>query len=453
MRWAFVLQYEMWVTLLLSVVVHFTSRNSVSAHPTANAMKRSEFLKKLLVDYDRRLPPNIDTDEPTIVDCSIFVVSFDSVNEMNMDYSMTVYMRQSWMDPRLDFQHLVNDSMIAVDSTMIEKLWVPDLYFPNGKGGNIHTITVPNKLIRLYEDGRVLYSVRLSLTVSCPMDLMKFPLDTQMCNLQMESFSFTTDRMRFEWNALAPVELNEYMQLPQFQLDHTETMNCWKSYSTGNFTCLEIRFFLRREIGYYLIQTYVPSMLIVMLSWVSFWINVEAVPARISLGIITILSMITQSSGIRASLPRVSYVKAIDVWMSTCLAFVFLAMLEYAIVNVYSRHEIKKRVTIKRRMKPEKSTFSESVALHSSNGGGGAENKKIREELYLRDPTGKKTARTIDKISRHMFPILFTLFNISYWLIYNLMNDRWNLGNDHSHAKGSNTVMGTDDILTPRGHH
>ena len=72
----------------------------------------------------------------------------------------------------------------------------------------------------------------------------------------------------------------------------------------GAFTCLQVNFILRRDVGYYMIQTYVPSALVVILSWVSFWINVDAVPARISLGVLTVLTMTTQSTGVQASLPR-----------------------------------------------------------------------------------------------------------------------------------------------------
>ena len=62
-------------------------------------------------------------------------------------------------------------------------------------------------------------------------------------------------------------------------------------------------------MGYYLIQMYIPSLLIVILSWVSFWINMDAAPARVALGITTVLTMTTQSSGSRASLPKVSALK------------------------------------------------------------------------------------------------------------------------------------------------
>lgn len=73
----------------------------------------------------------------------------------------------------------------------------------------------------------------------------------------------------------------------------------------GKFTCIEVRFHLERQMGYYLIQMYIPSLLIVILSWVSFWINMDAAPARVALGITTVLTMTTQSSGSRASLPKV----------------------------------------------------------------------------------------------------------------------------------------------------
>jgi len=70
---------------------------------------------------------------------------------------------------------------------------------------------------------------------------------------------------------------------------------------------------MRRDIGYFLIQVYVPSILIVILSWVSFWINVDASPARVSIGLLTVLTTTTMSSVARSSLPRVSYIKVIAI--------------------------------------------------------------------------------------------------------------------------------------------
>lgn len=56
-------------------------------------------------------------------------------------------------------------------------------------------------------------------------------------------------------------------------------------------------------------QVFVPTILIVIISWVSFWINVDASPARVNLGLTTVLTTTTISVGINEQLPRVSYIK------------------------------------------------------------------------------------------------------------------------------------------------
>ena len=72
-------------------------------------------------------------------------------------------------------------------------------------------------------------------------------------------------------------------------------------FCTGEYPCLKARFLLEREYGFYMLQTYLPSFLVVILSWISFWINMEAVPARISLGVTTVLTIATQMSGSKVS--------------------------------------------------------------------------------------------------------------------------------------------------------
>ncbi len=76
------------------------------------------------------------------------------------------------------------------------------------------------------------------------------------------------------------------------------------------FTCIYAKILFRRDIGHYLLQVYVPSFLICVLSWVSFWLDPDAVPGRVSLGLLTVLSMSTQMSyTVSGDMPKVSYIR------------------------------------------------------------------------------------------------------------------------------------------------
>lgn len=54
--------------------------------------------------------------------------------------------------------------------------------------------------------------------------------------------------------------------------------------SSGEYTVMTAHFHLKRKIGYFVIQTYLPCIMTVILSQVSFWLNRESVPARTVFG-------------------------------------------------------------------------------------------------------------------------------------------------------------------------
>ena len=69
------------------------------------------------------------------------------------------------------------------------------------------------------------------------------------------------------------------------------------------------------------------------MSWVSFWLNRGAAPARVGLGVTTVLTMTTLINSVNAALPKISYMKSIDIYLFVCFFMVFGAMVEYACVG------------------------------------------------------------------------------------------------------------------------
>ncbi|XP_042212159.1 glycine receptor subunit beta-type 4-like [Homarus americanus] len=128
------------------------------------------------------------------------------------------------------------------------------------------------------------------------------------------------------------------LKLPQFEIKKISVDTCNQSFHIGNYSCLQAVFNLRRNIGYHLVQSYLPTSLIVVVSWVSFWLDVDAIPSRVTLGVTTLLTVCSESTSFRDKMPTVSYVKALDIWMGSCTAFVFLALVEFTVVNHIARH-------------------------------------------------------------------------------------------------------------------
>ncbi|XP_072301790.1 gamma-aminobutyric acid receptor subunit beta-2-like [Eucyclogobius newberryi] len=313
------------------VVAAVCAQSPGGVHNPSNMTLVKETVDRLLKGYDIRLRPDFGG-APVGVGMNIDIASIDMVSEVNMDYTLTMYFQQAWRDKRLSYSEIPLN--LTLDNRVADQLWVPDTYFLNDKKSFVHGVTVKNRMIRLHPDGTVLYGLRITTTAACMMDLRRYPLDEQNCTLEIESYGYTTDDIEFYWrgghNAVTGVDR---IELPQFSIVDHKLLAKKVVFSTGAYPRLSLSFKLKRNIGYFILQTYMPSILITILSWVSFWINYDASAARVALGITTVLTMTTINTHLRETLPKIPYVKAIDMYLMGCFVFVFLALLEYAFVN------------------------------------------------------------------------------------------------------------------------
>ncbi|XP_008063208.1 gamma-aminobutyric acid receptor subunit beta-1 isoform X2 [Carlito syrichta] len=444
-----------------------------SANEPSNMSYVKETVDRLLKGYDIRLRPDFGG-PPVDVGMRIDVASIDMVSEVNMDYTLTMYFQQSWKDKRLSYSGIPLN--LTLDNRVADQLWVPDTYFLNDKKSFVHGVTVKNRMIRLHPDGTVLYGLRITTTAACMMDLRRYPLDEQNCTLEIESYGYTTDDIEFYWNGGegAVTGVNN-IELPQFSIVDYKMVSKKVEFTTGAYPRLSLSFRLKRNIGYFILQTYMPSTLITILSWVSFWINYDASAARVALGITTVLTMTTISTHLRETLPKIPYVKAIDIYLMGCFVFVFLALLEYAFVNYifFGKGPQKKGASKQDQSANEKNKLEmNKVDAHGNillstleirNETSGSEvltgvsdpkatmysydsaSIQYRKPMSSREAYGRGFDRhgapakgrirrrasqlkvkipdltdvnSIDKWSRMFFPITFSLFNVVYWLYY-----------------------------------
>ncbi|XP_055929793.1 gamma-aminobutyric acid receptor alpha-like [Argiope bruennichi] len=294
----------------------------------------SDLLDSLLDGYDYHLRPGVGGPATQVL-IDIEVRSMGPVSEVDMSYSMDCYFRQSWVDRRLAYTSKM--PTLALSISMLERIWRPDTYFYNGKNSYLHTITTPNKFVRLYRDGRVLYSSRLTIRASCPMRLENFPMDVQRCPLQIGSFGYSDRDIQYKWNPARSVVIASDMKLSMFDVTDTPTGNLTEEQRKGPFSVLMVSFHLKRHMGYFIIEVYAPCTMLVVLSWVAFWINREATADRVALGVTTVLTMTFLALECRNNLPKVSYCTALDYYVAISFGFIFATIIQFAIVHHYTK--------------------------------------------------------------------------------------------------------------------
>ncbi|XP_043207383.1 glycine receptor subunit alphaZ1-like [Amphibalanus amphitrite] len=449
--------------------------NQNSAEEEDSVLVFEDILPEPPKQYDRMAPPKTKG-HPTVVYFHVTVMTLDSINEESMTYAADIFFAQSWMEHRLRFPSNMSSDYRLLPVSWLNNIWQPDSYFKNAKQVTFQEMTIPNHYIWLHHDKTILYMVKLTLVLSCAMNFKRYPHDTQKCAMKIESISYTTDDLIFVWDPKVPLVV-DHIELPQLDLVKNTTGDCTQQYATGNFTCVQVVFTFKRRLGYYLFHTYIPTCLIVIMSWISFWVRPEAVPARVTLGVTSLLTLTTQHSNSQKALPPVSYIKAIDIFMSSCLVFVFLSLIEYALVNIIlgdivdSEEALAKhaggvrssvfahtsKLLYKNETRAGPVQISSSCPRHGHLVEDSSENGSVRHRCGATgtkcpaavagagaaaggssgtSPAGvtvtkscqqkarymerRERALFVDKVSRVVFPTSFLLLNAIYWLVYTI---------------------------------
>merc|ERR1711874_58329 len=144
----------------------------------------------------------------------------------------------------------------------------------------------------------------------------------------------------------------------------------------------------------------------VIISWFSFWLSPLEVSARVDLSVIKLLAVISIMIFVNTPLPKISYLKATDIYVCACILFILAVLMESVYVAFATRaaQEIKETKQVEQRKKDDESLPDVTE--------GGA---KV---------VGWFEPRYIDCISRVGFPLTFLFFNIVYWsYISNISKD------------------------------
>ncbi|KAI1708840.1 neurotransmitter-gated ion-channel ligand binding domain-containing protein [Ditylenchus destructor] len=290
----------------------------------------SHILETILRNYNRHKIPG----------GQVKVEEITTISDITSDFQLDIYISEMWLDPALDYSWMEPCKYnLSLNSILLEKLWTPNSCFINSKTADIHRSPFPNIFLLIYANGSVWTNYRLKLQGPCEMDLTRFPFDNVTCSLTFESFNYNTDEVEMYWSTLGVSKMREKMELADYELETIINLHNTVPYPAGFWHELTMKFHFKRRAGWYILQAYLPTYLTIFISWISFVLGTQAIPARTMLGVNSLLAMTFQFGNIIRNLPRVSYVKAIDIWLLSCMTFVFVSLLELAWVGYLSRKD------------------------------------------------------------------------------------------------------------------
>lgn len=180
------------------------------------------------------------------------------------------------------------------------------------------------------------------------MNFRKFPFDQQECKSTIGNWKMKSSEVKLHWEKIEPFVLGSDKILTEYAivgtiLNESEITAASPGYKygdfLGNYSILTFNIKFKRQVGYYLLEYYFPSVLIIATSWISFWLQADQTPARTTLGVTSMLTFITLSISQTTALPRVSYVKVSEVWFIVGTLFIFASLVEFAFSNLVWRRK------------------------------------------------------------------------------------------------------------------
>ncbi|XP_066582465.1 glutamate-gated chloride channel isoform X13 [Prorops nasuta] len=373
------------------------------------------------------------------VNVSVLLLSLASPDESSLKYEVEFLLQQQWYDPRLRYSNRSRYEFLNAIHHYND-IWLPDTYFI--MHGDFKDPLIPvHFALRIYRNGTVNYLMRRHLILSCQGRLNIFPFDDPLCSFAIESISYEQTAITYVWkNDEGTLRTSPSLTSLNAYLIKNQTITCpikvsWR----GNYSCLKVDLIFTRDRAFYFTTVFIPGIILVTSSFITFWLEWNAVPARVMIGVTTMLNFFTTSNGFRSTLPVVSNLTAMNVWDGVCMCFIYASLLEFVCVNYVGRKRPMHNVVYRPGENPvtqgkkkreggavvsggQQTGPNEIVSCtncgpnpctHTATNGCTAEQMRKKEP-----PHPIRVAKTIDVIARIIFPVAYFMFLTFFFIHY-----------------------------------
>lgn len=279
---------------------------------------------------------------PTKVWFAAYIIDIHSISSTDQSFTANIFYRLRWHDPRL--AGLAEKTV----TRPLGEIWNPQ-----------HQITNQQRVWKTFPEqaevspeGEVLYRQRVFGTFSQPLDLKEFPFDehyfavnfvvvgTKSSEIQLlpdpDLSSGIAARL-----SLADWKVHDLISVPK-HYDPLPDVQALPGFV--------VSFGAERELGYYFFKIILPLVLIVMMSWLVFWIDPSLTAVQISVSVTSMLTLIAYRFMISGFLPRISYMTHLDKLVIGATVLVFTVLVEAVYTStLVNRDKLEKALAVDRK--------------------------------------------------------------------------------------------------------
>ena len=272
---------------------------------------------------------------PREVSVGMYLVDITSVDETRNTFTVEMDVFVSWRDPELAFDAAVEGvERLVYSGEEVEArrkgLWRAEIYPTNPVG----QFSSGGQKLVVHPDGLAELTGRVTATLRARLDYRRFPFDTQVLPIELESFPWNRDELQLvldeshtgfeKLNALIEWEL-EGLTTDKFEMTRVRDV--------VPFSNLVFEITITRDSGFYLWKIFLTVLIIVSLTWVVFWMTGEGLGRRAGVSSSGILTVIAYQFVTTSSLPKVSYLTVADKVMILSVLMITATMVESLLVD------------------------------------------------------------------------------------------------------------------------
>ena len=283
---------------------------------------------------------------PTQVSVGIWIVDITNIDSAQQTFTADLAVVFRWKDTRLAH------TGTGVAYYALDQIWTPRVGIAN------ETSSVVRKFPESAEvepDGTVLYRQRYEGAFTQPLRLRSFPFDRQAFRIQLVAIRYRPDEVMFvpdqNWidkGIQQGAGIAPSITLPDWTIKKWQTKPMTYAMAPGfEYSSYAFEFTASRNVLHYILKVILPLVLIVMMSWVVFWIEPSEPGIQLSIAMTSMLTLIAYRFAVDTQLPRLPYTTSLDTFILTSTLLVFFSLIEVLVTTILDNNqktEVAKRI-------------------------------------------------------------------------------------------------------------